>query len=266
MTMPNDFSSRDELNSRLSLAAMLGDASALILLLSQGADPKAEDSEALFFAASHGHASCVELLIPFSDPTANESYALGRAARNGHAKCVELLTPFPHSKDAMGFALVRASESGSADCIRLLLSQPFSMDEASRSIHFAARNGHAECVKILLPASDPAADHSDALNEAASNGYAECVALLLSPTALVKNPRPFYSAIDAGHASVVALMLASEPSLAELVDFDQACSHAVALGRHELAATLLSFSESRSISASADVAAGSLRPMPSPRL
>lgn len=102
----------------------------------------------------------------------------------------------------------------------------------------------------------------------AENGSLPMVRSLLSRGARAdfQDSLALLLAVRNGHASVVALMLASEPSLAELVDFDQACSHAVALGHHELAATLLSFSESRSISASAEVAAGSLRPMPSPRL
>lgn len=205
---------------------------------------QAELDGRLFGAAFDGVPAAIDLLLfQGADPKAELSRALRLAAKNGHAECVALLLPISDPKALNSHALCLASFNGHAECVDLLL--PFSDSEAAMpvALSWAAEAGHAECVKRLLSRESPSPENS-----------------------LTANPRPLHLAIGAGRASVVALMLASEPSLAELVDFDQACSHAVALGRHELAATLLSFSESRSISASADVAAGSLRPMPSPRL
>ena len=56
-------------------------------------DPKANDSEALRWAADRGHKECVELLLPVSDFKANDSEALRWAALSGHKEIVALLIP-----------------------------------------------------------------------------------------------------------------------------------------------------------------------------
>ena len=95
-------------------------------LIAEGADPKADSSRALRWAAENGHTECVKLLIPVSDPKAGNSYALRKAAENGHTECVRLLIPVSDPKADNSYAL-----------------------------RWAARNGHTECVKLLIPVSDP---------------------------------------------------------------------------------------------------------------
>lgn len=67
-------------------------------LIKEGADPKADDSGALLWAAKNGHTKIVKLLIPLSDPKACDSYALRMAAKNGHTEIVKLLIPVSDPK------------------------------------------------------------------------------------------------------------------------------------------------------------------------
>jgi len=53
-------------------------------LIEEGADPKADKSWPLRWAADHGHLNIVKLLIPLSDPKARNSEALRWAALCGH--------------------------------------------------------------------------------------------------------------------------------------------------------------------------------------
>lgn len=86
---------QDLLNQELIDAAISGDREEIARLLALGADPFADESEALRAAAHKGHAECVRLLIPVSDPYADESGALRWAARHGQLECVKLLIPVP---------------------------------------------------------------------------------------------------------------------------------------------------------------------------
>lgn len=66
-----------DLNKELSRCAAGGcGLEEISRLIAQGADPKANGSEALYRAASCGHVECVRLLIQVSEPE-----ALGRGAR-----------------------------------------------------------------------------------------------------------------------------------------------------------------------------------------
>jgi ankyrin repeat protein len=61
-------------------------------LLKEGADPKANNSSTLQWAAEYGHLKVVKLLIEAgADPKANNSLGLQLAAKNGHPKVVKLL-------------------------------------------------------------------------------------------------------------------------------------------------------------------------------
>ncbi len=61
-------------------------------LLAHGADAKAYDSEALYWAAGNGHEEIVKILLAHgADAKANDSYALYLAAVNGHKEIVKIL-------------------------------------------------------------------------------------------------------------------------------------------------------------------------------
>ena len=124
-------------------------ASEVKALIDAGADPKADDSVALQWAAYYGHAEIVKMLIPVSDPKADDSDALRGAAENGHAEVVKMLIPVSDPK------------ADNSDALR-----------------GAAENGHAEVVKMLIPVSDPKAYDSYALQLAAQRGRAEVVKML----------------------------------------------------------------------------------------
>ena len=116
-------------------------------------DPMEQESGALRWAAMHGHAECVRLLLPVSDPKARESEALRYAAENGHEECLRLLLPVSNQK-ALKFLALRSS----------------------------ARNGHAECVK-LLAVSGPRLEIKRALKEAMAKGDSKIAALLIGEAA-----------------------------------------------------------------------------------
>ena len=68
-------------------------------LIKEGADPKADNSYALRWAAKNGHLEIVKLLLPVSDPKANESVALRWAAENWHlVEMVKLVLPVSDPK------------------------------------------------------------------------------------------------------------------------------------------------------------------------
>ena len=67
-------------------------------LIKEGADPKANNSQALRYASYNGHLDIVKLLIPLSDPKADDSEALRYASRYGHLDIVKLLIPLSDPK------------------------------------------------------------------------------------------------------------------------------------------------------------------------
>jgi ankyrin repeat protein len=147
-------------------------------LIEEGADPKANDSQALLLAAIYGHLEIVKLLLPLSNPKANNSDALRFAALHGHLDVAKLLLPVSDPKAYNSQALRYAATYGHLEVVKLLLplSDPKAND--SEALRWAAYNGHLEVVKLLLPVSDPKARNSDALRLAAINGHLEIVKLL----------------------------------------------------------------------------------------
>lgn len=223
MTSESSPSTTSELDNSLAEFARQGDAYQTALCLAAGANAKANESAALAWAATHGHADCVELLIPLSDPRSTHSIALLLAAENGHAKCVELLIP--------------VSGLGEPLCIALAL---------------AAENGHVECAKILLPIADAKHKNFYALQKAAFAGHGDCVSLLLPESApLLDQPGFISDILWRGRADIVARALAFKPSLLDHLDLWHCWDNAGRDGNLELASFLNSLIERRSIAESA---------------
>jgi len=146
-------------------------------LLDADADPKADNSYALRWAAEYGHTEVVKLLIPVSDPKANNSGALRRAAIYGHTEIVKVLIPVSDPDD-YGGALRGAARNGHTEIVKVLI--PFSDPKAynSGALWWAAEYGHTEVVKLLIPVSDPKANNSGALRRAAIYGRTEIARVL----------------------------------------------------------------------------------------
>ena len=82
-------------------------------------DPKANEFEALRWAASNGQAECMRLLLPVSDPRAEESDALRCAACNGDEECLRLLLPVSNQKALKSLALRSSARNGDAESVKL---------------------------------------------------------------------------------------------------------------------------------------------------
>ena len=88
----------ESINDQLRAAARDGDTAKLkTLLLDPKSDALSEDKygmTALMAAASSGHESCLELLLPVSAPLVKDRQsetALMRAVANGNTSCVKIL-------------------------------------------------------------------------------------------------------------------------------------------------------------------------------
>ena len=209
----------------LSVAAGLGHATDVKLLLARGATPYKTSEEVvppIFMAAQVGHPDCAELLIaaharvdelePEAHPSADGFLGVARTALhiascNGHLNVLTVLLRAGADVLAVtsregATALFYASEQGHEDCVALLL-------DASR--------------RRLLPLLSAASQrrHVDAgkrsgqtpLYIAAKNGHAACVQQLLEERADPNIPRthdgmsPLIMAAHGGHTDVVRALL-----------------------------------------------------------
>ena len=136
---------KSDLDEKLAHAAYMGSPAEMERLIAEGADPKADDSEALRLAARNGHLECVKLLIPHSDPATNDSAALRWAANYGHLECVKLLIPYSDPKADGSAALRRAAEEGHLECVRELI--PYSDPEAA--IRHCFESGDTDAANVI---------------------------------------------------------------------------------------------------------------------
>src|ERR1700677_3106247 len=72
----------------LGIAASAGNLGIMFSLVEAGADPRADDSQALVHAAHRGNDSCLSYLLKCgADPNAQGGDALRGAAVHGHTEC-----------------------------------------------------------------------------------------------------------------------------------------------------------------------------------
>lgn len=199
--------SQQNLNENLITYAKAGDAGRVRDLLSQGANALFEDSRALRSAAEHGHAKCVELLLPTSNPLAYGSHALQLAAYDGHFDCVKLLLPLSNPLSDHSLALRWAAENGHVECVKFLLPVSDPSDEDFSALTMAARYGHLECVKLLLPFSPPLTGNELSFAHAISSGKIEAFKLLLSSCGpFASEPEALLWAAEAPDSECAALL------------------------------------------------------------
>ena len=136
----------------LFLGSNIGREDLVRIGLKRGADPHAENDQALINSSSHGHIEIVRLLLAAgADPHAQYDYALRLASQNGHTEIVRLLL-----------------ENG---------ADPHALNDAA--LRDASANGHTEVVRLLLEnGADPHADNDEALRYARYNGHTEVLELL----------------------------------------------------------------------------------------
>ncbi|TBV69748.1 ankyrin repeat domain-containing protein [Pseudoxanthomonas winnipegensis] len=148
--------SQSDLDGKLAHAAYMGSPTEVARLIADGANPRADDSEALLYAATEGHLECVKLLIPVSDPMADASRALIAAVEHGHQEIAMLLIPHSDCRANGSLALIYAAGSGQLEVVKELLpvSDPGTLD--CLALQMAAQIGHVDIVRELLPHSDPA--------------------------------------------------------------------------------------------------------------
>lgn len=249
-----------DINQMLADHGREGDLDGMKKLLSKGANPNENESEALRLAAKNGHVECVRLLILFSDPKSASSYALRWAARNGHAECVRLLIPVSNPEACGSMPLCVAAEKGHAECVRLLIPVSNHPKDISDALSWAARYDRTECVKLLISAAaaNPAVDHLPAICWAIEYGSVESLMLLISNPAILNacdpaNARQIDSILSAafnfGEARMLSLMLAQEPRLLDGLDLLANADIALAKGHSELSSLLRSIIDKQALSA-----------------
>ncbi len=111
----------EKMNEALIKAVRGGKVAIVRRLLEKGADPRADGSLALWYAAMNGYLEIVKLLLPVSDPKAENSSALQWAGKGGYLEIVRLLLPVSDPKTDTSLALRLAAESGHLEITKLLL-------------------------------------------------------------------------------------------------------------------------------------------------
>lgn len=163
----------------LTVAASLGYAQIIDILVENGARVTANDNLAIIHASRHGQLDAVRRLVYFgADPHARGGEPIGSAARSGNLALVDFLASHgsnPRIRDDA--SLQGASAEGHVAMVLHLINR-YSLDPRSgnfSSLYYAARNGHAAVVKVLLGYAVP---DTSVLQKCASDATPECAELL----------------------------------------------------------------------------------------
>ena len=114
-----------DLDSELFSCAYLGMFADVSRLLSEGADPRAQKSIALRWAATYGQAECVRLLIPVSAPLLELPEILGNVLDAGNAKMLAIMLAHePRLLESLDVpaALSAATAKGHVEMARVIAS------------------------------------------------------------------------------------------------------------------------------------------------
>lgn len=255
--------SRGGLEKQLIIAAMLGDAGRVKVLLGLGAIPDAETEQGdtpLTVAAALGHPEVVTALAArgadVNFRVGHDAPVLVQASFSGRTDVVQLLLTLGadvNARDRDGnTALLCAARNGHGGVVKILLAGKADIEAPNAKkvtpLMAASESGHANVVKLLVTSGSDvrAADKTGntALMLAARNGYTDIVKLLTSKGAEVnarnsEGTTPLILAARNGHRAVVALLLSkgADPS-AEDWEGKTALALASELGRKEVVALL----------------------------
>lgn len=197
-------------------AVRKGDTDKVVECLDRGVDMRCEDDLALRWAAQHGHAEIVALLLDRGARLFSLQYrrTLAGVAKSGDDNVVALLVD--RGTCAWGApdrALIRCALSGNVKAIAILIGLDrrdharLALDEALMS---AADAGRTETVALLLGrGADIHAQSDAALRGAASRGRTDTVELLLNRGADVhaSQDEAVWNAAENGEAETVAMLL-----------------------------------------------------------
>lgn len=142
----------NDLNQKLIVAAADGNGEAVARLLDHGADPLANGSCALFWAACNGHANCVKLLAPLC-PKARNSATLGVAIDQGQVESFKLLIPWSSPLIEIEAAPQAALDAGHAGILSAMLAcEPRILDKINLSLatKAAIAKGQIQLAALLL--------------------------------------------------------------------------------------------------------------------
>ncbi|EHK51017.1 hypothetical protein TRIATDRAFT_186587, partial [Trichoderma atroviride IMI 206040] len=187
----------------------------------------------LHYAAQHGHADTVNLLLE-NGASANLSRQnvaspLQIAAELGHTAVIRLLLKYDDctTGDNVDKSLRLAAAEGYVQSAKALLDKTTATDpvdsEGNTALHLASRHGHAELVCVLLDSDKFSKDLPNeggmtAMHLAAREGYTEAVAIILEHegSAEITNAdgdTPMHIAAAKGYINVVELLCAKNPSI-----------------------------------------------------
>ena len=105
-------------------------------------------------ACKVGSLEIARILLPFADPSANQSLALLWAAESGYSDIVRFLIPLSDPKDRDNQPLRWASSNGHTECVRLLLPHSDPRASGSEALYWACRGKYQEIFEMLYPVSD----------------------------------------------------------------------------------------------------------------
>lgn len=114
--------------------------------------------ELLQKAAEYGHSEFLRTILNAFDvlpDTVVVNYSITEAASKGHLSCVEVLLPKRVREYSCNLALEAAANGGHAACVERLIPLSNGLNMDSQALRWAARRNHLECVQLLLPHSNP---------------------------------------------------------------------------------------------------------------
>jgi len=116
-------------------------------LLSEGADPKVDNSSGLRCVLKRNQSEIAKVLLPLRDPNAIDCHSLYLAVVHGHLEIVKLLLPLNKLKNK-NKALQIAALNGRLEIVKLLL--PLSdLKNRTKALQIAIQNGHTKIIKLL---------------------------------------------------------------------------------------------------------------------
>ncbi|CAD5123429.1 DgyrCDS11779 [Dimorphilus gyrociliatus] len=258
----------------LSVACATGYTNLVKELLEVG-KVKMKSPVALFEAAVHGHADCVQLLLkhgadvnaqsssntsPSNGSSVNGNTALHYAACAGHVDVVKVLVEAGANVEEQNenghTPLMEAASAGHVPVSKLLLDYGAGINTHSNefkesALTLACYKGHLEMVKFLLSAGADQEHKTDemhtALMEASMDGHVEVAKLLLDSGAQVNMPAesfesPLTLAACGGHTDLAMVLIERGANLEEVNDEGYTpLMEAAREGHEEMVALLLSY-------------------------